>query len=134
MQSTMVISVGAAMVLSSTPVHQVSAQDPVAIATAAASAGAETPEGKKFGASVGEAFGRVHGTTIQGCAKGTKRPDLSNFDLFLRIGGAGVVEEALVKPSTNLATCVQREMKGWRILAPPRAGLWVKVAVNLKRK
>ena len=116
------------------PVYSALGQDPLSAAESAAKAGAETAEGKKFGEVLGQTFGREHGVTIQRCAKETKRPDLSDFDLFLRIDGAGVVEQAWVKPGTNLATCVQSKVVGWKTSLPPHAGFWGRVGVNLKRK
>jgi len=108
-------------------------QDPVAAAESAAQADAETAEGKKFGEALGQAFGREHGSTIQRCAKEAKRGDLSGFDLFVRVDGAGVVDQALVKPSNTLATCVRDAMPGWKVsVVPPHAGFWVEVSVNLK--
>jgi len=110
------------------------AADDLPTAEAAAKAGSESAEGKKFGDDLGEAFGREQASTIQRCAKVTKRPDLSNFDLFVRVDGAGVVDQALVNPPTNLAVCVRDTMPGWKVPAPPQAGFWVKVGVNLKSK
>jgi len=103
-------------------------------AETAAKADAGTEEGKTFGEALAQAFGREHGSTIQRCAKEAKRPDLSNFDVFLRLDGAGVVDQALVEPATALATCVREKLPGWKSSAPPHAGFWVKVDVNLKRK
>lgn len=111
-----------------------SGQAQVSEAQSAAKADAETAEGKKLGEALSQAFGRDHGSTIQRCAKGAKRPDLSDFDLFLRLDGAGAVDQALVEPATALATCVQAKMPGWKVSAPPHAGFWVKIDVNLKSK
>ena len=110
------------------------AVDEISTVETAAKAGAETAEGKKFGDELGQAFGREHASTIRRCAKVTKRPDLSNFDLFVRVDGAGVVDQALVNPATNLATCVKDAMPGWKVSAPTQAGFWVKVGVVLKGK
>jgi len=109
-------------------------QDEISAAEAAAKAGADTAEGKKFGEALGQAFGREHGSTIQRCARETKRPDLADFDLFVRVNGSGVVDQALVAPSTTLATCVRDKMPGWKIAVPPQGGFWVKVGVTLKSK
>ena len=116
------------------PAGLVAGDDPVSAAETAAKAGAEEPAGKALGEAVGQAFGREHAATIQRCAKGTKRPDLSDFALLLRLDGAGAVDQALAKPATNLATCVQARMTGWKVSPPPRGGFWVKVGVNLKRR
>jgi hypothetical protein len=109
-------------------------EDPVATAASAAVASAATAEGKKFEDDVGVAFGRDQGKSVQACAKETKRPDLSDFHLFIQVDAAGHVEQALVKPSTNLAACVQGKLKGWKAGVPPKADVWVSVYVRLQRK
>jgi hypothetical protein len=109
-------------------------EDPVAAAESAAEATAATPEGKKYEGEVGTAFGRDHGKSIQTCAREVRRPDLSDFHVYLRVSAVGQVEEALVKPSTNLAACLQGKLKAGRIGAPPQADSWVSVQVKLKSK
>ena len=116
------------------PIYPALGQDQLAAAESAAKAGAETAEGKMFEDAVGQAFGRDHGGTIQQCAKNAKRGDLSNFIVLLRVAGTGVVDQALVSPATTLSTCVKGKMPGWKASAPPAAGYWVKVGVNLKGK
>ena len=106
----------------------------MAAAESAAKAAAATPEGKKYEDEVGTAFGRDHGKSIQTCAKEVKRPDLSDFQVFVRVGAAGQVEEALVKPSTTLAACLRTKLKAWKVGVPPRPDHWVSVQVKLKRK
>jgi hypothetical protein len=108
--------------------------DELSRAEDAAKAAAETPDGKTFGETVGQAFGREHGGTIQDCAKKTKRPDLSDFALLVKVDEAGLVERALVKPPTNLAECVRSAMAGWKTGRPPQPGTWVKIAVTLKKR
>ena len=116
------------------PVRSALGQVQISEAESAAKADAETGEGKKFGEALAQAFGREHGSTIQRCAKEAKRPDLSNFDLFLRLDETGVVDQAFVAPATALAMCVREKLPGWKRSTPPHAGFWVKVAVNLKSK
>jgi hypothetical protein len=114
--------------------QNVAAEDPVAAAESAAEAAAATPEGKKYEEDVATAFGRDHGNSIQTCAKEVKRPDLSDFHVLVRVSKAGQVEEALVKPSTNLAGCMRAKLKAWKLGVPPRPDQWVSVQVKLKRK
>ena len=114
------------------PADLVPGQEDYAAAEAAASADAGTADGKKFAEALGETFGREHGRTIQQCAKQSKRPDLSDFDVLVRVDGAGVVDQALVKPTTTLATCVVEKLPGWKTSVPPHAGFWVKIGVSLK--
>jgi len=105
----------------------------IAAAEAAAKSWSATPEGRQFGEAIGGAFGREHSKTVGACVKSTPRPSLANFSLLLRVNAAGVVEEALVTPGTNVSTCVQGKLAQWKAATPPRAG-WVKVNVNLTRK
>ena len=126
------------VVLVTTPLWGVAgsviADDAVAAAESQAEAAAATPEGKKYADEVGTAFGRDQGKSIQACATEVKRPDLSDFRVFVRVGAAGQVEEALVKPSTNLAACLQSKLRAWKVGAPPHADQWVSVDVKLQRK
>ena len=124
----------AVLVLLLAPVSSALAQEELSAAESAAKAAAETPEGKKFEEEVGSAFGRAHASTIQRCAMQAKRADISNFDLFLRVGEDGTVDKALAKPASAIATCVTDKMPGWKALAPPHAGTWVNVGVHLKGK
>ena len=126
--------IGLVAVLVSGSYRNIAAQDPVTVAESAAEATAATPEGKKYKDAVAAAFGRDHGKSIQACATEVKRPDLSDFRVFVRVSATGQVEEALVKPSTNLAACLQGKLGGWKLGAPPRADQWVSVEVTLKRK
>jgi hypothetical protein len=76
----------------------------------------------------------AHGVTVGQGAKATKRPDLLDFDLLLRVEAEGGVEEVLVKPRTNLSGCVQGKLTGSKVPGPPHAGFCVRVAVNLEQK
>lgn len=107
-------------------------QDDFAAAEAVARADANTADGKKFAEVLGTTFGKEHGRTIQQCAKQSKRPDLSDFDILVRVDGTGVVDQALVKPTTTLATCVGGKLLGWKTSVPPHVGFWAKIGVNLK--
>ena len=129
-----IVVIGLAAGLLSGGSRMMAAEDPLAAAESAAEASAATPEGKKYKEAVAAAFGRDHGKSIQACATEVKRPDLSDFHLFVRVGAAGQVEEALVKPGTNLAVCLQGKLKGWKLEAPPQADHWVGVEVQLKKK
>ena len=134
--NSIMVAVGAAVfvVLFPAPGKSAVGQVQISQAKSAAEADAETAEGKKFGEALAQAFGREHGSTIQRCAKETKRPDLSDFDLFLRVDETGVVDQAFEEPATALATCVREKMSGWKVSTPPHAGFWAKVDVNLKPK
>ena len=134
MSAKVCLVIGLAAMLVSGGSRAVAAEDPVAVAESAAAAAAATPEGKKYEEEVSKAFGRDQGKSIQACATEVKRPELSDFHVFVRVSAAGQVEEALVKPSTNLAACLQGKLKAWKLGAPPRADQWVSIEVKLKKK
>ena len=114
----------------------IAAQDDVtwSVAEAAATANAGTPAGKEYEAKIAPAFGRYHADTVGQCAKATKRPELTDFKLLVRVDAGGTVGKVLVDPKTNVSGCVQDKLLGWKVPEPPQAGFWVKVAVNLKKK
>lgn len=126
--------IGLAAVLVSGSSRDVAAEDPVAVAESAAAATAATPEGKKYEEEVAKAFGRDQVKSIQACTTEVKRPEVSDFHVFVRVSAAGQVEEAQVKPSTNLAACLKGKLKAWKLGVPPRADQWVSIEVKLKRK
>ena len=126
--------VGLAAIVLSGDFGSATAEDPVAAAESAAEAAAATPEGKKYADEVATAFGRDQGKSIQSCAREVKRPELSDFHVLVRVSAAGQVEEALVKPSTNLAACLQGKLKAWKVSAPPQADSWVSIHVKLKTR
>lgn len=134
MSTSRCLVMGLATMLLSGKSGGAAAEDPVAAAESAAQATAATPEGKKYEEAVGKAFGRDHGKSIQACAREVKRADLSDFHVFVRVSAVGQVDEALVKPSTNLAECLQGKLKNWKIAAPPQANSWVGVHVKLKSR
>ena len=125
---------GLAAIVLSGDCGSATAEDPVAAAESAAEAAAATPEGKKYEDEVATAFSRDQGKSIQSCAREVKRPELSDFHVFVRVSAVGQVEEALVKPSSNLAACLQGKLKTWKIGAPPQADSWVGIYVRLKSK
>jgi hypothetical protein len=134
MKMSIIMGISLLTGLTGGPARSALSDDQTTAAAAAAKADAATPGGEKYQETVGQAFARDHGVTVGQCAKATKRPDLSDFDLLLRVKAEGVVEEVLVKPRTNLSGCVQGKLTGWKVPGPPHAGFWVGVAVNLKRK
>ena len=111
------------------------AQEPPAVAAAAAKSSRETAEGRKFADTVGEAFGGEQAGAIQKCARETRRPDLSDFELVLRIErleATGIVREAFTQPATALARCLAASLPGWKVAPPPVGHEWVSIAVRLK--
>lgn len=108
--------------------------DSVAVAEAAAKANAATPAGKSYVEELGRAFGREHSRTVGACARATRRPNLTNFELFIQAERDGRVLSVLATPETNLSTCVRDRLKAWKVPAPPGAAYWARIDVLLQTR
>jgi hypothetical protein len=103
------------------------------VALAEARRNAQRPGGQAFETVVGKEFGATYGPKLSGCAKQVKKPDLRDFDVLVRLSLNGRVEEALVRPETNLAMCLRDQLKEVRLQAPESAGYWVRIGLKLKQ-
>lgn len=108
------------------------APDGLAVAEAAAKANAATPGGKSYGEDLGRAFGKEHAGSVGACAKTIRRPTLTNFELFIQADRDGRVRSVLVKPETNLSTCVRDRLKAWKVPSPPEVAYWSRIEVLLQ--
>ncbi len=129
-----VISAACVAVLLAGTVARAGQTDRANAAEAAAKANVVSSAGQAYQESVEKAFGREHGSSVRQCAKSVRRPDLSDFSVFLKVDTEGTVGDVLVRPMTNLSTCVQGKLTKWRMPGAPRAGYWVEVAVKLRRR
>ncbi len=125
------VIIGVAVVLLVTTWSR-AADDAANMAERAAETSASTAEGKAFRDHVGAAFGRDHGKSLRDCATEVKAPDSSEFALLVQFDGAGVLQRALVQPSTNVAVCLQGKVHGWKVGLPPKAGTWVNLRIRRK--
>jgi hypothetical protein len=89
--------------------------------------------GKEYAESFGKEFGAEVAPTLNSCSQETGAAMGENFDLLLKIGAKGAVEEALVKPETKLAECFRRKAKARTYPAPPSAGHWVVNGINFTK-
>ena len=79
---TIIMGIAVLMGLTAGLSPNVFSNDKSSVVEAAAKDDAATPDGKKYGEIVGQAFGKEHGVTVGQCAKATKgRPDLRVVDL-----------------------------------------------------
>ena len=89
--------------------------------------------GKEYAESFGKEFGAEVAPTLNACSQETGAAMGENFDLLLKVGAKGAVEEALVKPETKLAECFRRKAKARTYPAPPSAGYWVVNGINFTK-
>jgi hypothetical protein len=112
---------------------QAQEKTPFDLALVEAERNARQPSGHAFAAAVGKAFGATYGPRVSACAKRVKKPDLSDFDLLVRLSMNGRIEEALVRPETNLAVCLRDELNQGSLPVPQTANYWVRIGIKLKR-
>lgn len=84
-----------------------------------------TDAGKRYGESFGKEFAAQYAPTLNACTRETGAPMGDDFDLLLKIGAKGQVEEALVRPETRIADCFRRKARARTYPAPPSAGYWI---------
>jgi len=97
-----------------------------AAALATARSNEETLDGSRYDADFGRQFGRIAGV-MRRCTQGLPQSEMAPFDLVARIGAEGEVEDALVRPETEVARCLCAEVRKNRFSSPPEPGWWVQV-------
>lgn len=107
------------------------ADEKIARAEAAAAAAAAMEAGQAFAATVGRAFGREQRSAVSRCVSSRGAAD---FELFLRLGADGRVQEALARPADGAGPCVASRLSVWRAPRPAAAGTWVTLAVRPRVK
>jgi hypothetical protein len=100
-------------------------------ARSSAQANETTDEGKAFDDAVGAQFAERHSSTMGRCTKGVEGPGLAPFDLLMKLGGEGKVQEALVRPGTPVATCLRAAVANDTYTKPPRPGYWVRIGMSV---
>lgn len=82
---------------------------------------------------MGKEFGAAYGPKLSECAKQVKQPELRDFEVLVKLSLNGGVEDALVKPETNLASCLKDQLVGGSLPVPETGGYWVRIGMKLKR-
>ena len=106
---------------------------PFDLALAEAERNGKRPSGRAFENAVGKEFGSTYGPRVSACAKRVRKPDLRDFDVLVKLSLSGRIEEALVRPETNLSVCLRDELKQGSLPAPEENGYWVRIGMKLKR-
>lgn len=90
-----------------------------------------TPAGEVFDKEIGKQFSERHTDTMNRCTQNVTDADLAGFDLLMKLGADGKVQEALIRPETKVATCLQKSVTNDAYKKPPRDGYWVRIGVTL---
>ena len=90
----------------------------------------KTAEGKAYDAQLGKEFPEKYLSTLRECKKAADG-DLSSFWILAKLDKDGVVKEVLLSKTTKFASCARDALLKGKFGAPPRAGYWVGIYLNL---
>ena len=98
--------------------------------SAAVDANLETPEGQQYDARLAKEFPQKFTDTMKECAK-SAGGEFGSFELFLRLGKTGNVDQSLVEPPTSIAGCLLSKVQFSSFSPPPKPEYWVKISMNI---
>ena len=85
----------------------------------------QSAAGKLYGPAFQKEFGAGFAPRVTDCAKRMGGPNSDPFDVLMKLGATGKVEEALVRPRTPFSECFTELSKKASFPKPPSAGYWV---------
>lgn len=83
-----------------------------------------TPSGRKYDQACTVYFPRRHAKTMDACFGSVPNPEMSPFDVLVRVAAGGRVEKILSQPKTNLSECLVAAMKDDTFPIPPEPDYW----------
>jgi hypothetical protein len=83
-----------------------------------------TPLGKKFDHACTVYFAQRHAKSMASCFGSVPNPDLSPFDVLVRVAASGRVEKILSQPKTKMSECLVKAMKDDTFPIPPVPDDW----------
>lgn len=109
-------------------------QQQVSDAFAAAEANFKTTAGKQYDSSFGKELSANYMASVKQCKDslpaGSK---LEPFDILLKLGVQGKVQEVLLYPEVQLSSCVRTALLPATFSNPPHGNYWVNVHLNFKQ-
>ena len=92
---------------------------------------AASAEGKMYTADVERHFAEQHENSLRECSSTSGASgDLTPFQLVLRVGKKGKVEEVLLQPATRVGACMARTAVKDHLRKPPKPGYWVAITIQ----
>jgi hypothetical protein len=101
-------------------------------ARVAAQENAKTPAGKRYETALEAALESWLRKALERCIRGREKSELSDFEAFVRVGGAGEAEEVVFGAETAVARCVLQDFRDAKYPRPPQPSWWIKVEVQLR--
>lgn len=83
-----------------------------------------TPLGKKYDDASAVYFAHRHSKGMDACFGSVPGPDLSPFDVLVRVTSSGRVEKILSRPETNMSKCLINDMSDDTFPIPPTPDYW----------
>jgi hypothetical protein len=83
-----------------------------------------TPLGKSYDGACGVYFAQRHAKSIDACFGSVPIPNLSPFDVLVRVTSSGGVEKIISRPKTNMSNCLVEAMNGDTFPIPPTPDYW----------
>ena len=83
-----------------------------------------TPLGKKYDDACAVYFAQHHAKGIDSCWGSLPNPDLSPFDVLVRVAASGSVEKILSRPKTKMSECLVKAMQDDTFPIPPAPDYW----------
>jgi hypothetical protein len=107
----------------------------LAAAIAAVDANLKTPAGKQYDEKLGSEFMEKHAATIRRCKQGVRRDATppAPFDLLMKLGADGKVDDVLVFPETAVGQCARTALLTGKFSPPPHSDYWVNVHMQFKQ-
>jgi hypothetical protein len=98
--------------------------------TSSAEANGQTPEGRQYDAKIARDFQEKFAVPTRQCvdAAGT---DLGGFDMFMRVGKEGIVEQLLATPTTAVSNCLVPKLYHAAFAPPPKPDYWIKISMHV---
>lgn len=98
--------------------------------SAAVAANLQTAAGQQYDSQIASAFQEGFGRAISECVTlGGK--DAAKFDMFLRIGKEGRVEQYAAWPATAVNACLTPKVRSATFPLPPKTSYWIKISMNV---
>ncbi len=91
----------------------------------------ETPAGAAYDEAFGRSMQAQLGMAMAKCFTRTPDPDLTKFDMLVKLDPKGKASEVLVRPETNVALCFKPRIGEATFPEPPASDYWVHVEMEV---